>query len=201
MKRLDAILFKAAIITVLIIVGSQTLMAQRRPGRSYDKRKNQDVLYLTPEQEKEAMGYLRENYQDRLDELRELKKNRELLYMKKMSQAYREMRFMKDLKDQDENRYKRVADEKKLEKQVRMLVEDYWQTGDTLKKDELRRAIWKHLNKIFDYRQMNRQEEIQKLENKLKELKELNEQRLANKDEIVEAKLNDMLGGKPEMEW
>ena len=81
-----------------------------------------------------------------------------------------------------------------------MLVEDYWQTGDTLKKDELRRAIWKHLNKIFDYRQMNRQEEIQKLENKLNELKELNEQRLANKDEIVEAKLNDMLGGKPEME-
>jgi hypothetical protein len=82
-----------------------------------------------------------------------------------------------------------------------MLVEDYWQTGDTLKKDELRRAIWKLLSKIFDYRQMNRQEEIEKLESKLKELKEANEQRLANKDEIVETKLNDMLGGKPEMEW
>jgi len=108
---------------------------------------------------------------------------------------------MKDLKDQDEERYKRVADEKKLEKQVRMLVEDYWQTGDVMKKDELRKAIWKLLSKIFDYRQMNRQEEIQKLENKLKELKDVNEQRLANKDEIVETKLNDMLGGKPEMEW
>ena len=90
---------------------------------------------------------------------------------------------------------------KKLEKQVRMLIEDYWQTGDALKKDELRRAIWKHLNKIFDYRQMNRQEEIQKLENKLKELKEVNEQRLANKDEIVENRMNDLLGEKPELEW
>jgi hypothetical protein len=201
MKRLDTALLKTIIISVLIVVCSQTLWAQKRPGWSDDRMKNQDVLYLTPEQEKEVMGYLRENYQDRLGELMELKKNSKLLYMKKMTQAYREMRFLKDLKDQDECRYKRVADEKKLEKQVRMLVEDYWQTGDTLKKDELRRAIWKLLSKIFDYRQMNRQEEIEKLESKLKELKDANEQRLANKDEIVETKLTDMLGGKPEMEW
>jgi hypothetical protein len=201
MKRLHTILLKTIIISILIVVCSQTLRAQGRPGRPDDRMKNQDVLYLTPEQEKEVMGYLRENYQDRMDEVMGLKTNHRLMYMRKMTQAYREMRFMKDLKDQDEERYKRVADEKKLEKQVRMLVEDYWQTGDVMKKDELRKAIWKLLSKIFDYRQMNRQEEIQKLENKLKELKDVNEQRLANKDEIVETKLNDMLGGKPEMEW
>jgi hypothetical protein len=201
MKRLDITLFKMIIILVLIVGCSQTLWAQRGAGRPGDRMKNQDVLYLTPEQERETMGYLRENYQDRIDELMALKKKSKLLYMKKMTQAYREMRFMKDLKDQDEERYKRVAEEKKLEKQVRMLVEDYWQTGDTMKKEELRKSIWKLLSKIFDYRQMNRQEEIEKLENKLKELKEVNEQRLANKDQIVETKLNDMLGGNPEMEW
>ncbi len=201
MKRLDIALFRMIIISVLIVVCSQTLWAQRRAGQPGNRIKNQDVLYLTPEQEKETMGYLQENYQDRIDELMALKKKSKLLYMRKMSQAYREMRFMKDLKDQDEERYKRVAEEKKLEKQVRMLVEDYWQTGDPMKKDELRKSIWKLLSKIFDYRQMNRQEEIEKLENKLKELKEVNEQRLANKDQIVETKLNDMLGGNPEMEW
>ena len=201
MKRLNLTLFRMIIISVLIVVCSQTLWAQRRAGRLGDRMKNQDVLYLTPEQERETMGYLRENYQDRIDELMALKKKSKLLYMKKMTQAYREMRFMKDLKEQDEERYKRVAEEKKLEKQVRMLVEDYWQTGDSLKKEDLRKSIWKLLSKIFDYRQINRQAEIEKLENKLKELKEVNDQRLANKDQIVEAKLNDLLGGNPEMEW
>jgi hypothetical protein len=201
MKRLDFIFFKTIILSILIFGCSQALWAQRRAVLPGDKMINQDVLYLTPEQEKETMGYLQENYQDRLDELMALKKSSKLLYMRKMTQAYREMRFMNDLKNQDEERYERVADEKKLEKQVRMLVEDYWQTGDPLKKEELRKEIWKLLSKIFDYRQMSRQEEIEKLENKLKELKDVNEQRLANKDQIVETKLNDMLGGNPEMEW
>ena len=160
MKRLNLTLFRMIIISVLIVVCSQTLWAQRRAGRLGDRMKNQDVLYLTPEQERETMGYLRENYQDRIDELMALKKKSKLLYMKKMTQAYREMRFMKDLKEQDEERYKRVAEEKKLEKQVRMLVEDYWQTGDSLKKEDLRKSIWKLLSKIFDYRQINRQAEI-----------------------------------------
>jgi hypothetical protein len=201
MKRLDINVFRSIVILVMLVIGAQNTLAQKRNERWRDMMKHQDVLYLTPEQEDEVMTYLRENYADRLDELNELKKNRDILYKKKISQAYREMRFMKDLRERDEERYKRVADEKKLEKQVRQLVEKYLKTSDTLERNNFRRRIRELLNKIFDYRQMNRQDEIEKLERKLNELKEINEQRVANKDEIVDSRLNELLGEKPELEW
>jgi hypothetical protein len=201
MKGLNTNLFRAILMAVMLVVGSQYILAQKRSERFHDRMKHADVLYLTPEQEDEVMAYLRENYADRLDELNELKKKRDILYKRKMSQAYREMRFMKDLKERDEERYKRVADEKKLEKQIRLMVESYLKSSNPLKKEELRTGIRKLLNKIFDYRQMNRQEEIAKLEMKLNELKEINEQRIANKDAIVENRLIDLLGQKPELEW
>lgn len=201
MKRLKPCFSRGILVLLMFVMGPHFILAQKRDERWRDRMKHQDVLYLTPEQEEEVMAYIRENYADRLDELNELRRKHDVLYRGKISQAYREMRFMKDLKERDEERYKRVADEKRLEKQARLMVETYLKTVDQTQRNELREGIRKLLNKIFDYRQMDRQEEIAKLEAKLSELKEINEQRIANKDEIVENRLNDLLGEKPELEW
>ena len=65
--------------------------------------------------------------------------------------------------------------------------------------DEMEAVTGQHRKYLI--RQMNRQTEINRLEAKLQELKEQNTTRVANKDSIVEKRLNELTGGRNVLEW
>jgi hypothetical protein len=169
----------------------------RRPGAQAQP----EILYLTPEQEEEVIAYLRKARPDRVDHLLDLKGKRPGLYRSFLSRAYREMRYLNRLKEDDPERYEQVAQEKKFEEEARLLAKKYRDSEDENEKVRLREDLKTLLDKLFDYRQMNRQFEIEKLEKRLEDLKDVNERRLANKEEIVERRLDEMLGTKRELEW
>ena len=169
----------------------------RRPG----DQAQPEILYLTPEQEEEVIAYLRDTRPDRVDNLLDLKGRRPGLYRSFLSRAYREMRYLNRLKEDDPERYEQVAQEKKFEEEARLLAKKYRESEDENERVRLREDLKVLLDKLFDYRQMNRQFEIEKLEKRLEELKDVNERRLANKEEIVGRRLDEMLGTKRELEW
>jgi hypothetical protein len=161
----------------------------------------QDVLYLTPEQEKEAIEYVRKVYPDRVERLLAIKERRPLLYRTFLSRGYREMRHLEELKEKDPERYDQRMEEKRLDEEARNLAKQYGESDDESEKARLKDELKALLDRIFDYRQRNRQFEIEKLEKRLAELKESNQQRLDNKDEIVQRRLDQMLGRQREWEW
>lgn len=161
----------------------------------------QDVLYLTPEQEREAIEYIREVYPDRVENLLAIKERRPLLYRRFLSRGYREMRHLEELKEKDPERYDQRMEEKRLDEDARNLARQYRESDDESEKARLKDELKVLLDRIFDYRQRNRQFEIEKLERRLAELKETNQQRLDNKDEIVRRRLDQMLGRQREWEW
>jgi hypothetical protein len=161
----------------------------------------QDVLYLTPEQEREAIAYIREVYPDRLENLLAIKERRPLLYRRFLSRGYREMRHLEEMKEKDPERYDQRMEEKRLDEDARNLARQYRESDDESEKARLKDELKVLLDRIFDYRQRNRQFEIEKLERRLAELKETNQQRLDNKDEIVQRRLDQMLGRQREWEW
>lgn len=169
----------------------------RRPGA----QAKPEILYLTPEQEEEVIAYMRKARPDRVENLLDLKGKRPGLYRSFLSRAYREMRYMERLQEDDPERYEQVAQEKKLEEEARALAKKYRESADENEKVQLKEDLKALLDKLFDYRQMNRQFEIEKLEKRLEELKDVNERRLANKEEIVGRRLDEMLGTKREWEW
>ena len=57
------------------------------------------------------------------------------------------------------------------------------------------------LYRIFEYRQLNRKAEIERIEKKLEELKKENQLRLEKKDEMVQRQLNKLLGIRSDLEW
>ena len=206
---------KIIVSMMLILVGGQCVFSQALSSIPRPDQKGQDrvrlrrpaaqaqpeILYLTPEQEEEVVAYLRKAHPDRVDNLVDLKAKRPGLYRSVLSTAYREMRYMERLKEDDPERYEQVAQEKKLEEDARQLAKNYRDAEDQNDKARLREELKALLDRLFDYRQMNRQFEIEKLEKRLEELKDVNERRLANKEEIVGRRLDELLGTKRELEW
>lgn len=174
---------------------------ERVRPRQQQPRREPEVLYLNPDQEEETLEYLKEFHPDQAGDLLLLKARRPERYWTVLSRAFREMRYLEGLKEKDPERYERVSREKKLEREAWNLSRKYRQTEDDNEKVRLREELKSLLDQVFDYRQMNRQEEIEKLEKRLAELKENNQRRLANKNEIVQRRLKQLLGDEKGMEW
>ena len=199
MRRVNVITYY--VVFLLFIIVSVSVFAQeRRPARRLQERAKPEVLYLTPEQEAEVLEYIREAYPERAKNLELWKDLRPEQYRKGLSRAFREMRFMEALKEKDPDRYGRVAEEKRLERESRQLAQQYRKTEDEAEKTRLKGELQSLLYELFDYRQMNRKDEIERLEKRLAELREANQERLASKEEIVQRRLDALLGEKG-MEW
>jgi len=174
---------------------------QRRRAQNLQRTVQQEILYLTQEQEDEALKYIRETYTDRAERLIRWKDVRPEAYKNALSKAFREMRFMEELKERDPDRYARVMEEKRLESQSRELAAAYRQSDDDAERERLHKEMEDLLSKLFDYRQINRLDEIDRLEKKLEELKAANQERLDNKAEIVQRRLKELLGERRGFEW
>jgi len=199
MRRVNVITYY--VVFLLFITVSVSVLAQeRRPARRLQERAKPEVLYLTPEQEAEVLEYIREIYPERAKNLDLWKDLRSEQYRKGLSRAFREMRFMEALKEKDPDRYGRVAEEKRLERESRQLAQKYRKKEDEAEKTRLKGELESLLYEIFDCRQMNRKDEIERLEKRLTELRKANQERLASKEEIVQRRLDELLGEKG-MEW
>ena len=186
---------------ILFLMGllfSEAGLAQRprnqRPG--VPNRGKADVLLLTPEQEKGVMEYFKNNYPDRLAEMENIKSRDPEQYNRQLSRAFREMRFAEQLKSEDPERYEQLKEEKRLENKSRVLARKYRETYDQAEKERIETELKGILEDAFKYRQMNRNAEIAQLEEKLRELREQNKERMENRDKIIELRLQELLDEK-----
>lgn len=201
---------RIGIVMLIVLVPSVGLFAQRgrrqtmprmqAPRKQVQTQTNQDVLYLTDQQEQDVILYLKEVRPEQAEELLALKDRRPLAYQKFLSRAFREMRYMEEIKQNDPERYQIMAQEKQLESQSRDLAKQYRRSTDDAEKSRMRTELYAILDQLFDLRQMNREFEIERLEKRLEEAKANNLKRLENKKSIIDLRMNELLkeGG---MEW
>lgn len=172
----------------------------RRPQRT--SRVNEpEMLRLTPEQEEETLAYVEKVQPDRVENLRRLKNRNPDNYWRFLSRAFREMRYLEDLKESDPERFERVSAERAIDRQVRDLARQYKNETDSAEKSSIEAEIKTLLDQQFEYRQTHRNEEIDRLEKKLAELKANNQERIDNKDEIIKRRLEELLGGNQVFKW
>lgn len=210
MKLLTGSRITILIMIFLFLVPSSVLFAQRGrrqpPPRAQAARRqpqvqaNQEVLYLTEQQERDVIDYLSDVRPEQVDDLLNLKDRRPLAYQRFLSRAFREMRYMEELQQNDPERYEIMAQEKQLESESRDLAKQYRNSTDEDERSRIRAEMRTILDRLFDLRQMNREFEIERLEKRLEEAKANNLRRLENKNSIINARMNELLkeGG---MEW
>lgn len=199
--RRNHITIACVIMTFLFIGIELTFSQEARRTQRVTRQSQPDVLHMTPEQEAEVLKYLKEVRPEQYEELERLKERRPEQYRRLISRAFREIRYMEELKEKDPDRFKVLSQEKQLERETQKLARQYRNSNDDEEKEQLLEELTKLLEKSFDLRQMNREFEIERLEKRLAEAKTANTKRLENKEEIVRLRLSQMLGKRKEFEW
>jgi len=105
------------------------------------------------------------------------------------------------LKKNDPARYEREIKIRDLERQSRELSESHRQTPDEAARKTMRANLSNVIAQLFDLREMNRQDEVKRMEADLKRLKETLEQRQKNRVNIIERRIQQLTGEAGAMEW
>jgi len=160
----------------------------------------EQAVSLTQEEEDEALRLLQETDPGRYDRVLQLKTSNPLMYQQIMNQFARQLRNLKRIKANDPETYKRILQERRMDRDCRDLAEA-WKTADTDEQKRIENQLKEKLNILFDLRQKNRELEIRRLEERLQELKEKNRLRMANKQDIVENRFQELIGKSSVLEW
>lgn len=190
----------AAWAALLVLTGSSA--AQNRP-RQVRPRPAAGVTTakLTPEQEKETMDYLRKEFPEEAKRFEELKVIRPEAYRTALIRYYAKLKLLESIKQNDPERYEELIKERELDIKSRELARQYRESTDESEKEKISEELESLLYKVFEYRQLNRQAEIERIEKKLEELKQENALRMESKDEMVRRQLAKLLGEQTELEW
>jgi hypothetical protein len=81
------------------------------------------------------------------------------------------------------------------------LGESYRKAQDEAARKMLRGNLASVITQLFDLREMNRQEEVKRMEAELKRLKDTLVQRQKNRADIIERRIQQLTGEAGAMEW
>ena len=90
--------------------------------------------------------------------------------------------------------------EKELEINAELLALKY-KNADANSQQKMKNDLTNTLNQLFDIRESHKQDEVKRLEKRLQELKESLQARKQNKNEIVQRRIQEMLGDSRYLRW
>jgi|GEM_PF-3812496 len=191
----------AVIVGMISILFVCPIEAQQRANRRPPQNRSNVQRDRNAQTERAVLSYLEQFETDILSELKQLKANRPRLYRRQIEKFFIEMKRLERVRETDKSHYNNLLEEKRLELLSLQVSRQYKKSDD----DEARRALAVKLtelvNRSFDLRQKNRQREIEKLEQRVVELKTENEKRLQNKADIVSERVKQLKGETQEIQW
>jgi hypothetical protein len=156
---------------------------------------------ITAEQEKEILEKIKKENPDEVEELMLLKKERPIEFRKILIQRQYELERLEELKERDPGRYEQKIKEHSLERQSRQLTEKFRENNDEKEKARIKNDLSVVLSELFDLREKDREEEIKHLNQKLEHLKSVLAERKKKKKEIVDRRLQELIGERDVLIW
>lgn len=149
----------------------------------------------------EFENWIKQEDPERYTEIQKIKTANPEAYRRIVFEGVRHMRFVKTAQKNDPEAYARMREEMLLDRELRKLAEKFRQSKDETRKTALKREMKTLLEKQFDLRTLNREQEIKRLSQRVKELQELMEKRKAAKNTLVERRLEEITRGRDRLEW
>jgi hypothetical protein len=171
-------------------------MGQQKPDMPPPSMGNENSI-----DDKEAFKFLEQFDPERLKQLKHLKEADPEAYSRMMKDTKREIMRMNDLKERDPERFEQMMKERQMEKEVKELSLQYRKSQNNDEKETIKKQIKTNLEKLFDFREAKREEDIKRMEQELNKLKEKMKSRKANRDKIIERHEKEMLGEEDDLGW
>lgn len=171
---------------------------------SFAAAQTQDVPPLpakvTPEQEQEALQFAQEFDPPLAEHLSELKIERPDRYKREIGRLLKEKMRLERLQRKDPERYEQVFKIHSMEAKSKALGRRY-READEAEKAKIKTQLQSLLGELFDLRNLDREEEVSRLEKRLDELRRSLAMREKNKEQIIERRLLQLTGEKSYLEW
>lgn len=207
--------YRSTILVCLMIFFTGSLYAQERfdkkPPRRQDIRNPQGIkqapleprppLVLSEEEQNKVIEYFSAIEPDIAERLNKLKHNAPVVYIERMQELYRNMHFLERLKEEDPDRYKQAVELRKLEAQSHQLARQYRKSESDNEKKSLKQELRTILDRLFDLKELEKEEEIKRIKNELERLQKGVAERRANKQQIIELHLEQITGKAHLYEW
>lgn len=156
---------------------------------------------LTPDDEKEALEFVKIVAPFRLDDLKNLKTFDPREYQARLMDILHNKDRLDMVKRNDPDQYQSMLEEAKLDQQSFQLSEQYRKANSPDEKQRIKSQLTDVLNQLFDVREKNKQGEIKHLEEELARLKSTMTDRQKNKNQIVTERLKEMLDEMDSLKW
>ncbi|MCU0645040.1 MAG: hypothetical protein MUC94_12360 [bacterium] len=156
---------------------------------------------ITPEQEQEILERIKKENPEQAKELMFFKKEQPLRFKQFLIQRQHEFERLEELKERDPERFEQKKKEQFLEQQSRQLAEKFRASKDEKEKAKIKSDLSIVLSELFDLREKDREEEMKLLNEKLETLKSVLNERKQKKKEIIDRRLQELIGDKDLLLW
>lgn len=174
-----------------------------REGFEKDKLPPQPPDDVEPENidPNEVIKFAKEFMPELAEDLAKMKEENPERYRNVIRENYIKMQHLREMKKRNPEQFERVIQEQKMEREARNLAEKYRQSKDDKEKEAVKKELRKLLEKIFDLKELDKQEEVKRVEEQLNKLKEKVNKRKSERDKIIDDRLKQLTGEKEEWGW
>jgi hypothetical protein len=174
--------------------------------REYEKKQQLFEQYrlsvpFSEEQAKEIIGFFSEIDPQIEDEMKVMKSRNLREYQERLRRMDKEMRYLSRLQDEEAERFDQAIALRKLEVQCNKLARLYRKSNDETKKSQLEQEIRDKLVQLFKMKEQEKELEITRIMDRVDKMRQEMKERKANKDKIIELRLNELTGKEHLSRW
>ncbi len=155
---------------------------------------------LTDGQEQQALDFLRQLDAPAADHLQQLKSENPDAYQRRVLLIYREMNKLQAFEENEPELYDRKYRMKQLEVKEKRLAREYKEAPES-EKPRIHSELRTVLDELFDLRELDRRDQISKMEQRLQQLRQTLQERAEKKDEIIEHRMEMLTHDLDELRW
>jgi len=145
---------------------------------------------------REKIEKMRKENPEEFERLMKLRKENPEAFRKEIHKRYK-----KQFKKDNPEAFKKMQEMQEIKKQVHTLNQEYIKCEDADKKKEVKQQMRDLIGRSFDITQEFREEKINNLEKKTKDLRKKLQQRGENKKEMVDLRLKGLIDGEETVKW
>jgi len=156
---------------------------------------------VTEDRAKEIIGFYSKIDPEIENEMKLLKSKNMKEYQERLLHMDKELRYLSRLQEEEPERFEEAIVLRKLEVQCNKLARQYHKSNDDGKKSQLEQQIREKLVQLFEMKEQEKELEIERIMERVDKMRQEMKERQANKDRIIDLRLNELTGKEHLSRW
>jgi hypothetical protein len=157
--------------------------------------------HISEETANEILEFYGKIEPESVKEIKKIKTENPKIYQDRLRHMEKEMRYMSRLQEEDPKRFEQALVLRKLEGVCNKLARQFRESTDDSEKSDIEKELRDKLVDLFEMKEQEKELEIERIMDRVDKMRQEIEERKANKDKIIELRLNELTGKEHLSRW